>query len=434
MAFLSIKKVIGGVFFALAVVGAELCTPECSDEFVNRCVPFNNQGYNACRQQLDNDSPPLKNAGCVPSCDDTDAMAATKESPQPNDDLVDCSSGKQTLVANEKGSPQDLCGIQLCDTFSERGADKCAVSMDVPSLCEGDAGMSCPIAFFFHGAGGTNSMWPNTNKDVIHDGSNNFIGIYPNGVDNQWNTGSQTGSVSEVDDISFTLSIIDVLKANFDWEGRFYAYGHSNGAAMANKIAVNGVGFSGIAASASQLIQTPTSSTAPSGSSYLLNSLPNEKATKIAMLSMHGDADGTIPYDGGDLFDTGYVLMSESESQRNYAILNGCGASADTPVETTVEAVIGSGAASTAIKRVFVGCDVTSYQVVGGNHDVANSIAGDSLTKIGIDFFAGIESKLPESSDNSNTVDSDSGADSGVGVFATTHLCATLFLAIMILI
>ena len=270
-------------------------------------------------------------------------------------------------------------------------------------------------------------MWPNTNKDVIHDGSNNFIGIYPNGVDNQWNTGSQTGSVSEVDDISFTLSIIDVLKANFDWEGRFYAYGHSNGAAMANKIAVNGVGFSGIAASASQLIQTPTSSTAPSGSSYLLNSLPNEKATKIAMLSMHGDADGTIPYDGGDLFDTGYVLMSESESQRNYAILNGCGASADTPVETTVEAVIGSGAASTAIKRVFVGCDVTSYQVVGGNHDVANSIAGDSLTKIGIDFFAGIESKLPESSDNSNTVDSDSGADSGVGVFATTHLCATLF-------
>jgi len=71
------------------------------------------------------------------------------------------------------------------------------------------------------------------------------------------------------------------------------------------------------------------------------------------MLSMHGDVDGTIPYDGGDLFDTGYVLNSEADSQRLYATRNGCSASV-TKVETALDAVDDSGSTTTAVKRVYV--------------------------------------------------------------------------------
>ena len=64
-----------------------------------------------------------------------------------------------------------------------------------------------------------------------------------------------------------------------------YAHGHSNGAALVNKLAVNGVGASGISASATQLIESPAVSSNPAGSSFLQNTLPNAQAnTPVPML------------------------------------------------------------------------------------------------------------------------------------------------------
>jgi len=157
----------------VASASADICTENCSDEFVNNCVPFQSQGYAPCREQLDNNVQMLANAGCIPQCTDTAAMAATQDdpNPSPSEDLVDCSSNSMTFSGNSPASPQDLCGVQLCAVWSTiRTSDKCAVLMDVPVTCEGDAGKSCPIAFFYHGAGGTNAAWPQSNRDVIHDG------------------------------------------------------------------------------------------------------------------------------------------------------------------------------------------------------------------------------------------------------------------------
>ena len=75
--------------------------------------------------------------------------------------------------------------------------------IDVPTLCSGSAGKKCPIIFFFHGAGGTNANWAEELKDVIHSGTKDFIGIYPEGVDNQWMTGPQPGEISNFDDVAF---------------------------------------------------------------------------------------------------------------------------------------------------------------------------------------------------------------------------------------
>ncbi|GMI47528.1 hypothetical protein TrCOL_g13170, partial [Triparma columacea] len=172
---------------AATTVTAAPCSETCSTEFVSKCVSFQSQGYQVCRDQIDT-SPmpaPLSNAGCVKGCEDTDAMAATK-----NDDGDDtsCTLGAETFVANEEGSPSTLCSEQVCSLWSDRGTAACKILVDVPTTCAGKS--NCPIIFFFHGAGGKNTMWaPKVGPD-IHDGVNSFIGIYPQGVDSQWNTGS----------------------------------------------------------------------------------------------------------------------------------------------------------------------------------------------------------------------------------------------------
>ncbi|GMI08645.1 hypothetical protein TrVE_jg11350 [Triparma verrucosa] len=398
------------VGFALALsspCNAAQCTHSCSSEFVNNCVPFQNQGYEVCRDEIDgaNMPMPLSNAGCVAGCQDTDKMAATKDD---NGDTTTCSLGAEAFVANEQGSPITLCSEQICSLWSGRGTTACKVLMDVPSTCTGAAGQKCPLIFFFHGAGGQNSMWVNSVGPDIHDGTNDFIGIYPQGVDNQWNTGSQSGAVSEVDDVAFVVSIKnDILKKYFSWDGSFFAYGHSNGAALANKLAANGVGFHGIAAAASQLIQTPESSADPAGSSYLYNTIPNPVAQLIPMLSLHGDSDGTIPYDGGVLFGGPYVLYSEADSQRIYADLNGC-TSDETYSETTVPAVTDSGVTSTATKYTYDACNVVGYKVSGGDHGVANSIDGKAITKVAMEFFKDVDGVV-----SSEVLTEDHSADDG---------------------
>ena len=76
--------------------------------------------------------------------------------------------------------------------------------------------------FFFHGAGGTNAGWGNKLKDIIHDGSSSFIGLYPQGVNNQWNTGSQSGNTAQMDDVLFTKTVLsDVLGAFYNWNANF---------------------------------------------------------------------------------------------------------------------------------------------------------------------------------------------------------------------
>lgn len=365
-------------------------------------LPFSN-----IQDQIDTSpmSAPLSNAGCVKGCENTDAMAATK-----NDDGDDtsCTLGAETFVANEEGSPSTLCSEQVCSLWSDRGTAACKILMEVPTTCAGKS--NCPIIFFFHGAGGKNTMWaPQVGPD-IHDGVNSFIGIYPQGVDSQWNTGSQSGDVASADDVKFVLSIMDdILSKYYGWRGSFFGCGHSNGAALVNKLAANGVGFHGLATAATQLIKSPESSNDPVGSDYLYNTIPNSSAKLVPMLSMHGDSDGTIPYDGGELFGGPYVLYSEGESQDIYAELNGC-TEDQTYSETTVDAVTDKGVTSTATKYEYP-CDVIGYKVVGGDHGVAQSIDGKSPTKVAIEFFKNVDGVVASENEDNSVNDGEGGAE-----------------------
>ncbi|GMH74738.1 hypothetical protein TL16_g06542 [Triparma laevis f. inornata] len=372
---------------ALAVVTAAPCSKTCSDEFVNGCVPYQNQGYQIYRNQIDGSAmpAPLSNAGCVKNCEDTDAMTIAKD----DDGGVDttCTLGAETFVANDEGSPTTLCSEQVCSLWSDRGTTACKILIDIPTTCAGKSGSTCPIIFFFHGAGG---------------------------VDNQWNTGSQTGDVAEVDDVAFVISIMDdILSKYYGWSGSFFGYGHSNGAALVNKLAANGAGFHGLAAAATQLVESPESSNDPVGSNYLYNTIPNPKAKLVPMLGMHGDSDGTIPYDGGELFGGPYVLYSERDSQDIYAVLNGC-TEDQTYTETTVGAVTDSGETSTATKYEYP-CNVVGYKVAGGNHGVAQSIDGKSPTKVAMEFFKDIDGVVASELEETHVGDGGGGVNSKLG-------------------
>jgi poly(3-hydroxybutyrate) depolymerase len=304
---------------------------------------------------------------------------------EPSSDTT-CTAGSE-VFAHSSGKVQELCSTNLCAEWrGERGAEKCIVLMDVPENCAGDAGKACPVAFFFHGAGGNNEGWRTQLANDLHDGTNNFIGIYPAGVDNQWNTGSQSGSVATVDDIAFVMAVLDTLRTNYLWDGRYYAYGHSNGAALVNKLVVNGIGLSGATASATQLIKEPAASATPAGSAYLQNALPYAAAKVVPYLNFHGDADTTVPFDGGELFSTGYILDPWMDSLAEVATLNGCSNPSLPMLTSTLSAVSDSGAATTAKKYWWL-CGVIGYKVVGGGHGVAESLGGKDRTTIAFDFW-----------------------------------------------
>ena len=99
-----------------------------------------------------------------------------------------------TFKSNEGSKDmQILCEVNLCEKFeSTRGKDACRVKMDIPVKCAGKAGKSCSLLFYFHGSGGNNNR-ASFEKQVRqrHSGPG-FIGIYPQGVEKQWNTGFQT--------------------------------------------------------------------------------------------------------------------------------------------------------------------------------------------------------------------------------------------------
>ena len=84
-----------------------------------------------------------------------------------------------------------------------------------------------PVVFVLHGTGMTGSqMVANTKMDAVAD-REKFIAVYPNGVNNSWQTAPAT-------DFEFLLAIVDTLDARYHVDrDRVYVSGFSQGGVMA---------------------------------------------------------------------------------------------------------------------------------------------------------------------------------------------------------
>lgn len=113
---------------------------------------------------------------------------------------------------------------------------------------------------------------------------------------------------TDLDDSAYVLAIINAVKAQYSVDSRrVYLIGHSNGGFMSYKAAHD---HSDVIAGIASLAGAETTEALPAPSN------------PVHVLQIHGTADGTIAYDGGDI--QGKVYPGALETVSRWAAYNGC--------------------------------------------------------------------------------------------------------------
>ena len=142
-----------------------------------------------------------------------------------------------------------------------------------------------PLLIVLHGltqtAGGIMSI---TEFNTIAE-DNNFIVVYPDGINNAWNADMNV-SVSQEDDLGFIEELAMRFQTDFNTDPyRQYLCGFSNGGFMSHKIACeSSMCFAGLATVSGGMSDVVYQNCNP-------NFAPN-------ILHIHGNADAVVPYGG----------------------------------------------------------------------------------------------------------------------------------------
>jgi polyhydroxybutyrate depolymerase len=144
---------------------------------------------------------------------------------------------------------------------------------------------SAPLVIMLHGAVGTGRQaesaygW-NAKADAGH-----FVVAYPDGYRRTWNAGGCCGPAQSagVDDVGFITTLVKTISAELPIDrSRIYATGMSNGGLLSYRLACNTDVFAAIGPDAATM----------------LGSCPSP--APISVIHIHGLADQSIPYRGGD--------------------------------------------------------------------------------------------------------------------------------------
>ena len=159
-----------------------------------------------------------------------------------------------------------------------------------------DSEIDYPLMFVFHGFGGIASEFINTAdmRDLAE--SNNFIVVYPQGLDlggtgSHWNCSNPSAdNKSDVDDIGFIENLIDQLIVDYPVidSKRIYAAGYSNGGFMSYYLACNSKKFAAIGSVAGTMLDDSYQSC--------------NANFPTAMINIHGTNDFDVPYDGNTYY------------------------------------------------------------------------------------------------------------------------------------
>jgi len=164
-----------------------------------------------------------------------------------------------------------------------------------------------PLVLSFHGSGGTYQRQAAFYTDLIE--RDNFIGVFPQGVNGRWNSVIVNNVDDVADDISFVSEIIDYLKSNYSVdEDRLYVLGNSNGAGLAHRL---GVEMPNIFAAIVAM------------SASVEDDLAVDHQYSQSILQIHGQKDQTVPYFGGT-GPCGIEFMSAEDSIAFWAESNSC--------------------------------------------------------------------------------------------------------------
>jgi polyhydroxybutyrate depolymerase len=137
-----------------------------------------------------------------------------------------------------------------------------------------------PLVLVFHGLTGTGSMMADITQFSPLADQENFIVVYPDGLNKQWTSSSS----ASINDVGFIGALIDKLSTSYNIDAsRTFAAGASNGGMFTYRLGIELTDrFAAIAAVAGYM---------PGNASQTVPSKP------ISVLHFHGTGDMIIPYD-----------------------------------------------------------------------------------------------------------------------------------------
>lgn len=207
-----------------------------------------------------------------------------------------------------------------------------------------DGSLPVPLVFVLHGFTQSNTAIMNaTGFNVIAE-ANGFIAVYPNGVNNGWNTSSPFPGGSTADDVGYVTTLADTIIAQYNIDTtRIYSTGFSAGGYMSHKLACESPRCFAAIASVAGTINTPDANAcAPSFTP--------------GVLQVHGTSDNVVSYNGSIFSGLGVQAVLDL-----WVDLLGCDAP---PTVTTIN--------GTVERRTFAPCDgqaqVVHDRISGGGH------------------------------------------------------------------
>jgi polyhydroxybutyrate depolymerase len=217
-----------------------------------------------------------------------------------------------------------------------------------------------PVVLVFHGAA-TNchfiTHFSGVNKKADAAG---FIAVYPNGTGLvntllTWNSGGLTHREADErpDDVKFVKRLLDDLAqvANIDPK-RVYATGHSNGAMMCYRLAVE--------------LSDRIAAIAPVGGTMGVD--VGESQRPVSVIHFHGTLDKLVPWNGPNGGTREFLTFkSVTDTVRTWASVNGCSE------EPVIDSMPDKADDGTTVVRKNYGqgkdnAEVVLYVIEGGGH------------------------------------------------------------------
>jgi len=212
-----------------------------------------------------------------------------------------------------------------------------------------------PVVIGFHGGTSTNARFARTTNFQQLADEKQFLVIYPNAVNKNWNDGRGTVN-QDIDDVGFVTAIIEEIKRlrNVDAH-RIYATGISNGAFLVQRLACERsdliAAFSSIAGAMPTLIRANCNPARP-----------------VSMMMINSPDDRFVPWEGGEgRRGKGGNIMSIMDTLNFWRMRNSCTASfqktliAEIPGDKTRVSVIN-------FNNCKSNSEVVLYKINGGGH------------------------------------------------------------------
>lgn len=228
-----------------------------------------------------------------------------------------------------------------------------------------------PLVFNFHGYTGTAATHMERGDFRALADAAGFIVVHPQGAPDidgrtHWNVVGH-GPGSDVDDVGFTMALLDELAADYSIDlARVYATGMSNGGFMSYLLACEmNEQFAAVASVAATMANALMDGANPPG--------------PIAVMEIHGTADGLVPYDGtADLGSIDEVLQY-------WVGHNSCDPAPTTTALPDLNTSDGSTVEYIVYGQGDSGVTVEHYRVIGGGHTWPGSEYGQGNVNWDID-------------------------------------------------